>query len=104
MRLIEPIHLSELDKAVWQHEHQFWDVDKVRSIIADNGSAITFLCGGSRNFSQFVDLLDGIFVMEVGDIRTIHRRLDQRAALDPTDWGAKPEEKALTARLQATKA
>lgn len=101
--LVEPTHLSELGKAVWRHEHHFWDVEKVRSIIADHGSATTFLCGGSRNFSQFVDLLNGVFVLEVEDIRTIHRRLDQRVALDPTDWGGRPAEKALTARLHATK-
>ena len=99
----EPVHKSERDKAIWQQEHLLWDVDKVKSVVADHSKAISFFCGGSRNFSKFIDLLDGVFVLEVDDIDEIYRRIDERVARDPTDWGGKPEEKELVARLHRTK-
>ena len=99
----EHVHESERDKAVWQHEHHLWDIDKVKSVIADHSKAISFFCGGSRNFSKFIDLLDGVFVLNVDDIETIYRRLDERVAQDPTDFGGKPEEKELVARMHRTK-
>ena len=99
----EPAHESEWDKAVWQQEHHLWDIDKVESVIADHSQAISFFCGGSRNFSKFIDLLDGVFVLEVNDLDTLYQRLDERVARDPTDWGGKPEEKELVARLHRTK-
>jgi thymidylate kinase len=99
----EPDHASEWDKAVWQQEHHLWDIDKVKSVIADHSKAISFFCGGSRNFSKFIDLLDGVFVLNVDDIETIYRRLDERVARDPTDFGGKPEEKELVARVHRTK-
>jgi adenylate kinase family enzyme len=99
----EPVHESEWDKAVWQQEHLLWDIDKVKSVIADHSKAISFFCGGSRNFSKFIDLLDGVFVLEVDDLDTLYRRLDERVVRDPTDWGGKPEEKELVARLHRTK-
>jgi len=99
----EPVHESEWDRAIWQQEHHLWDMDKVKSVIADHSKEISFFCGGSRNFSKFIDLLDGVFVLEVADIDTLYRRLDERVARDPTDWGGKPEEKQLVARLHLTK-
>jgi broad-specificity NMP kinase len=99
----EPVHASEWDRAVWQQEHHLWDIRKVRSVIADHSKAISFFCGGSRNFSKFVDLLDGVFVLEVADLEILYRRIDERAARDPTDWGAKPEQKELVAWLHRTK-
>lgn len=99
----EPIHKSERDRTIWQQEHHLWDIDKVKSVMADHSRAITFFCGGSRNFSKFIDLLDGVFVLEVNDLDTLYRRLDDRVARDPTDWGGKPEEKELLARLHQTK-
>ncbi len=101
--LVEPAHESEMDKTLWQHAHLLWDLDKVKSVIADHSIAVSFFCGGSRNFSSFIDSLDGVFVLEVADLGTLYRRLDERAALDRTDWGGKPEEKELVARLHATK-
>src|ERR1700719_3998662 len=88
--------------AIWMSEHQIWDVEKVRAYIANQDEAVTFFCGGSRNFSKFVDLLDGVFVLEV-DRDTMNRRIDERVALDPTDFGGKPEERELIARLYASK-
>lgn len=99
----EPVHQSERDKAVWQQEHHLWDVNKVKAILADHSQSITFFCGGSRNFSKFIDLLDGVFILEVADLETLFRRLDERVARDPTDWGGRPEEKELVARLHRTK-
>ena len=72
-------------------------------MIADHSKAISFFCGGSRNFSKFIDLFDSVFVLEVDDLATLYRRLDERVARDPTDWGGKPEEKELVARLHRTK-
>jgi adenylate kinase family enzyme len=88
--------------AIWMSEHQIWDVEKVKTYIANQDEAVTFFCGGSRNFSKFIDLLDGVFVLEV-DFDTMNRRIEERVALDPTDFGGKPEERELIARLFATK-
>ncbi len=101
--LKEPLHKSEWDKALWQQEHLLWDLDKVKSVIADHSIPISFFCGGSRNFDRFIHLLDGVFILEVDDIDTLYRRIDERVALDPTDFGGKPEERELIARLYATK-
>jgi thymidylate kinase len=88
--------------AIWMSEHQIWDVEKVKAYIAGQDEAFTFFCGGCRNFSKFIDLLDGVFVLEV-DRDTMNRRIKERVALDPTDFGATPEERDLIARLFATK-
>lgn len=88
--------------AVWMSEHQIWDLQKVRAYIASREEPVTFFCGGSRNFPKFADLLDGVFVLEV-DLDTMNRRIDERVARDPTDFGARPEERDLIARLYATK-
>lgn len=101
--LVEPAHASEMDKIVWQHEHLLWDMGKVKSVIADHSIKISFFCGGSRNFSSFIDLLDGAFILEVDNLGTLYRRLYERVARDPTDWGGKPEEKELVRRLHQTK-
>jgi hypothetical protein len=87
--------------AVWWHAHHVWDVDTVRSHVADRRHVATFFCGGSRNFHQFIDLFDAVFVLEV-DLETLNRRIDQRVALNPEEWGGRPEERDLIARLHAT--
>ncbi len=99
----DPIHENSMDQALWKQRHWIWDIEKVKSIITDKSHAISFFCGGSRNFSDFTDLLDGIYILEVDDIETLHQRIDQRVALDPTEFGGKPEEKELVAQLHATK-
>jgi broad-specificity NMP kinase len=83
------------------HEHHIWDVDKVKALVANKDEAVTFFCGGSRNFSKFIDLFDGIFVLEV-DLDTLNRRLDDR----PEDeWGGKGKitERELIVRLHQTR-
>ena len=42
-----------------------------------------------------------MFVLDV-DLDTMNRRIDERVALDPTDFGGTPEERELIARLYAT--
>ncbi|GAA1446333.1 nucleoside kinase [Nocardiopsis tropica] len=80
-------------------EHHIRDIGKVRSLAADQDSAVTFFCGGSRNFSKFLDLFDSVFVLEV-DLETLHRRLDERP---DEEWGGKQEERNLIVRLHRTK-
>ena len=93
---------SDPPTAVWMSEHHIWDLEKVKAYIANQGEAVTFLCGSSRNSSKFIDLLDGVFLLEV-DFDTMNRRIDERVALDPTDFGGKPAERELITRLYATK-
>jgi adenylate kinase family enzyme len=88
--------------ATWISSHHIWDVEKVRTLVANRKEAVTFFCGNSRNFAKFIDLFDEVFVLDV-DLDTMHRRIDERVALDPTDWGGKPEERELAVRLHQTK-
>lgn len=82
------------------HEHHIWNVDQVKALVADQDAPATFFCGGSRNFSKFIDLFDGVFVLDV-DLATLNRRLDER----PDDeWGGgKPTERARIVRWHQTK-
>jgi broad-specificity NMP kinase len=81
------------------HEHHIWDVDRVGALVADKDVAETFFCGGSRNFPKFIDLFDGVFVLDL-DLETLNRRLDARP---DSDWGGgKPVEREFIARLHAT--
>ncbi|TGG95446.1 nucleoside kinase [Natronospirillum operosum] len=80
------------------HEHHIWDVDKTRAMAADQNHALSFFCGGSRNFDRFIDLFDEVFVLEV-DLATLNQRLDAR----PEDeWGGRAQEREFIVRLQAT--
>lgn len=88
--------------ATWLSEHHIWDVENVKTLVANQDEAVTFFCGHSRNFPKFMDLFDGVFVLEI-DLDTMIRRIDERVALDPTDWGGKPEERELAVRLHQTK-
>jgi broad-specificity NMP kinase len=80
------------------HEHHLWDVARVRALVADDGPAVTFFCGGSRNVGSFVHLFDTVVVLTV-DRATLLRRLDARP---PGEWGAEPAERALVVRLHET--
>jgi len=67
--------------------------------VAQQEVPVTFFCGGSRNFSRFIDLFDDVFVLDV-DLDTLRRRLDQR----PRDeWGSKTSERDLIVRLHRTR-
>ncbi len=77
------------------HWHHLWDVDRVRALVADRSDPATFFCGGSRNFSAFLELFDEVFVLEV-DEDTLLRRLDRRPL---GEWGSAPEQRDLVVRL-----
>lgn len=81
------------------HEHHIWNVDKVRALASDRSHAASFFCGGSRNFHRFIDLFDRVFVLEV-DLDTLNQRLTGRPE---GEFGSKPAERNLIARLHATK-
>ncbi|HEY7022826.1 MAG TPA: nucleoside kinase [Ktedonobacterales bacterium] len=88
--------------ASWMSEHHIWDVEKVKALVANQEEAVTFFCGGSKNSSKYIALFDGVFVLEV-DLDTSLRRIDERVALDPTDWGGTPEERDITVRMYHAK-
>ena len=90
---------SATDGVTWGYEHWIWPVEKVKSLVADQRNAMSFFCGGSRNFPRFIDLFDEIFVLDV-DLDTLNRRL---AARPEDEFGGKPAERELTVRLHATK-
>ena len=92
--------LAHEHSATFISEHHIWHVDKVKALVANQDEAVTFLCGGSRNFAKLMDLFDGVFVLEV-DLDTLNRRLDER--LDSEWGGGKPPERELIARLHQTK-
>lgn len=81
------------------HRHHLWDVKKVRSLVADTSHPVSFFCGGSRNFRQFIDLFDEVFVLDV-DLETLKKRLAVRSE---DEFGRKSAERDLVLRLHATK-
>ncbi|MDL2405870.1 nucleoside kinase [Rhizobium calliandrae] len=89
---------NTLDVVV-QHQRHLWDVDKVKSLVADQSHPISFFCGGSRNFHHFIDLFDGVFVLDV-DLDTLKGRL---AGRPEDEFGGKPAEREMIVRLHATK-
>ena len=81
------------------HEYHIWHVDTVKALVVNQDEAVTFFCGGSRNFPKFIDLFDEVFILEV-DLDTLNRRLDER----PEDeWGGSRTERELIVRLHRTK-
>ena len=94
--------LTHEHSATFISEHHIWDVEQVKAIVANQEKAVTFFCGGSRNFSKFIALFDGVFLLEV-DLDTSLRRIAERVALDPTDWGGTPAEREITVRMYHAK-
>lgn len=82
------------------HAHHIWDIDKIRALTGDHSQAATFFCGGSRNFTRFIDLFDQVFVLEI-DLMTLNNRLAQRPK---TEWGGRAAERRLIRQLHASKA
>ncbi len=58
---------------------------------------------GSGNVAKYLDLFDGVFILEITDLAEVMRRIDERVAVDPDDWGGRPEEREIIARLHRTK-
>jgi thymidylate kinase len=81
------------------HENHLWRVETVKALVADQDAPLTFFCGGSRNFPEFIHLFDGVLVLDI-DAETLVRRLDERPA---EEWGARPDERELVLRLHRTK-
>ena len=87
-------------RAEWISEHLCWPVEKVEALVADEEEAMTFCCGGSRNWSMFIHLFDAVFVLDV-DVDTLNRRLDERP---DSEWGGgEPTDRELIARWHQTK-
>jgi gluconate kinase len=82
-----------------RHRHWIWDVQLVRATVTDTSHPVTFYCGGSRNSAMFLDLFDGVFVLEV-DVETLEQRLGARPA---DEFGNLPEERALVLRVHRTR-
>ena len=99
----EPLEGPTRDRAVddagWAHDHWIWNLDKVRSLVADQRHAQSFFCGGSRNLGRFIDLFDAVFVLEI-DLDTLNRRLAARPA---DQFGGAPSERAFILRRFATR-
>jgi len=98
-----PLDFSMLDPSMldsaFRHRHHIWDVEKVKSLLADKGHRLSFFCGGCRNFHSFIKLFDEVFVLDV-DIDTLKRRLSER----PQDeFGGKPDEQEFVLKLHGTK-
>lgn len=92
----EPVNGSGDEQRAW-----IWNVEQVRALVADRTHAATFFCGGSRNSDRFIDVFDGVFVLEI-DLDTLNQRL---AARPETAWGGTASEGEAFARFQhATKA
>jgi hypothetical protein len=94
-------HISNCDCPTclaWRDKRWIWNLDQVRSLIADHDEPVTFFCGGSRNISKIIHLLDGVFILDV-DLDTLLRRLEQR----PEDeFGGRQSERDFTARQYRT--
>jgi thymidylate kinase len=80
------------------HEHHIWHTGSLTALVANRDEAVTFFCGGSRNFPSFIHLFDGVFVLTV-DQDTLLQRLTDRP-LD--EFGADPAERDLVIRLHRT--
>jgi len=96
--LAGPAEGEVVDQVAWVNAHWIWPVDEVRSLAADRGRAVTFFCGGSRNWQHFIDVFDKVFVLEI-DRDTLQRRL---AGRPEDEFGGRPEERELIVRLHAS--
>ncbi|WP_421397645.1 AAA family ATPase [Agrobacterium fabrum] len=83
----------------FRHRHHIWDVQKVLQITADRSHALTFFCGGSRNFQRFIEVFDEVFVLDI-DSETLRRRLIERPA---DEFGGNTAEREFVLQLLATK-
>jgi gluconate kinase len=90
---------QSVDNITWGYHRWIWPVEKIKALIADQGHARTFFCGGSRNHHHYIGLFDAVFILEA-DLDTLKRRVTGRG---DDEFGGKPEQWALLARVHATK-
>ncbi|MCD4661525.1 nucleoside kinase [Agrobacterium tumefaciens] len=98
----EPVDLALFQGGgdiAFRHRRHIWDVEKVQELATDRTHAITFFCGGSRNFQHFIDVFDEVFVLDV-DGATLQKRLAARPA---DEFGGNPAEREFVLQLHATK-
>ena len=50
--------LTHEPSASFRSKHHIWDVEKVKTLVANQEEAVTFFCGNSRNSPKFKDLPD----------------------------------------------
>lgn len=91
--------LTEYATAEMRHANNFWDVEKVKQLTANQDDEMAFFCGGTRNLDEFIHLFDKVFILDV-DVDTLNYRLDTR---ENDDWGKSKDERELILRLHATK-
>ena len=96
-RLDWPAPDSGIDRIEWGYMHWIWPLDTVKSLLADNREPITFFCGDAKNFRQFGDLFDAVFVLDL-DAESLGQRL---AARPDDEFGGKPDERAFVLRFYA---
>ncbi len=93
-----PPHQSEAERLDWGNAHWIWPVAEVAAIAADRSHAMTFFCGGSRNFARFIHLFDRVFILDL-DPQTLNNRLLARPA---DEFGGGPGERAFVLDLHAS--
>jgi broad-specificity NMP kinase len=96
---LEPRGRADAEAIAWGYERWIWPVERVRTLIADRSHPVSFFCGGSRNSSQYIELFDAVFVLEV-DIATLRQRVTGRG---DDEFGGTPGEWALLEQLHATR-
>lgn len=97
--LVSAVLEENIANVTFRHRHHIWDVDQVRSLATDRSHPVTFFCGGSRNSDRFIDLFDGVFVLDI-DLETLKERL---AGRPEDEFGGKPAERDVVLRVHATK-
>jgi broad-specificity NMP kinase len=81
------------------HQTWIWDVGKVKKLTSDVTHEFLFLCGGSRNFNQFIDVFERVFILNIDN-----EALENRLLTRPGDvWGKSENELKLILKLNKTK-
>jgi gluconate kinase len=97
--LHSPAMESEAERIAWSYARWIWPVERVRSILADQSEPVSFFCGGSRNSHHYIDLFDGVFVLEI-DPETLIRRLAGRS---DEEFGGRLLERELVMRMNVAR-
>ena len=90
-----PAVIDNSETLAWAYARWIWPVDEVHALIADKTHAVTFFCGGARNWDKFIDGFDGVFILTL-DAETLKGRVAHRG---DDEFGGKPLELALVLRV-----